>query len=86
MPRPGGTGSTFFKRGDVDVPIAVLEMEVSLLKTGIAQKDEIRINQMEQLRQRMNAPYEVPDIQNYTVNIDVERERLHDINARISRC
>lgn len=61
-------------------------MEVDRLKTDFLQRKEIQINQMDNLRLRMNQPYDVPDVQNYAQQLATERSRLDFMNTRIQQC
>lgn len=63
-----------------------LQKEVDELKKDLELKQQLRRNQMEDLRQRMDAPYMVPQTQDFTQAIVEEQAKLNDINQHIDKC
>lgn len=56
------------------------------LKIDLAQKQQIRCNQMEALRLRMDAPYITSLEQDFTQALVEKQDRLNDINQHMSTC
>lgn len=63
-----------------------LRVEVDHLQNAFLSKKDDQINQMEALRERMNRPYDVSDIQDYAQPLEVKQSRLRAIIRRINEC